>query len=96
MRSASPLPRFRWGEHRIALPVLSPVERPRQRGLLDQEVIDEQLATHVDIDDCRRRGQVRNAHRLARELPAVWGPSLRQDDPVVEQFTSCTLRYGGM
>ena len=72
------------------------MKRAVQAGLLDQEVVHEQLAADVDVDHRRRRDQI--GRTLRRGVPgmAPRRPRRRQRDAVVERFARCRLRGAGL
>jgi hypothetical protein len=74
------------GEDGALRVVDGPVVRAGQRGLLDEEVIDEELPADVDGDDAGRRGEVRRFDRLAGHVGEARRPRRRQADAVVEQL----------
>jgi hypothetical protein len=72
-------------ENGVAVVFLRQVVPVQQVGLLDQEVVHEQLASDVDADDLRRVLEVGHGHGLVRLGVDVLGrPELRQHDAVGE------------
>src|SRR5262245_16685704 len=70
--------------------VLGQVERPPQRCLLDEEVIDEELAADVDGNDRGRRGQISRRDWLIRWLAVLRRPGGGEADAVVKpSFSGC-------
>jgi hypothetical protein len=63
-----------------------------ERGLLDQEVVHEQLATNVDGDDRRRRCEVWRLFDVARWRYANRRPRCWQHHAVVKRLRIPRLR----
>ena len=79
-------------QHRIAREFLRRMKSALQIGLLDEEVIHEQLPPDVDGDHFRRIRQIRHLHGLYRHHIAIARrPDLRKHDAVVK----CPITAGG-
>ena len=81
-------------EDRIAFKLSRCVKRALERGLLDEEIIDKKLTTHINGDDFRFLLQIRHLYGFS----GVWfketrRPLIRQFDAIVELFG---LRAGGL
>jgi hypothetical protein len=59
---------------------------PLERRLLDEEVVDEQLAADVDGNDGGRRLQVRRELEVLREIRRLRRPRRGQPDAVVKRL----------
>src|SRR5205823_5270595 len=59
--------RRRRTEHWVDVEVRGRVEPPHERRLLDEEVVDEQLAAEIDRDDGWRTVEIRRAHGIIVE-----------------------------
>ena len=66
--------------------VLRGMEGPRERGVLDQELINKELPPQVDRDDRRRVLQVRDRHRFAGQRRAHRRPFFRQLYSVIKRL----------
>ena len=70
------------------------MERARERGFLDQEVVHEQLAAHVDGEHSRYMFEVRHGHgAVVVRIDGCRRPLLGEPDAVVEQLPA-VLRPG--
>ena len=72
------------GQHRRGFVDFGGVVDAAQRGVFDQEVVDEELAAYVDGDDSWRVGQVGNREWVAAGFDGAWRPFGRELDAVVE------------
>jgi hypothetical protein len=64
------------------------VEHADERGLLDEEVVDEELPADVDRNDGRRRSEIRRRRQMRWERTADGRPGICERDPVV-QYRAC-------
>ena len=69
--------------------------RARERRLGDEEVVDEELAAHVDRNHGGRIDEVVRRHWIGRKRRRVGRPGRRKHDPVVEHFARPTARFDG-
>ena len=78
-------------QNRIFGTILRPVVGTRQSRLLDEKIIDEQLASHVDGDHGRRAHQVLGIRRRRAAQPLyLWRPGVRKSDAIIEQLSGRT------
>ena len=75
-------------QHRTCGMELGAMECAGERGLLDQEIVDEQLTAEIDGNDRGRIGEVRRFDRLGCEVTIVRRPRRAEADAVVERFTA--------
>jgi hypothetical protein len=82
------------GEDRVLFIILRQVVRSRQRGVRDEEVIDEELSTDVDRNHGRRRREIGRRHRLAVNIRDTRWPGRWQADAVVKHLAVRGRRLG--
>ncbi len=57
-----------------------------QRGCLNEEIVHEELSSHIDRNNRRRILEVRNRHWFACQFFIPWRPLVRQHNTIVESF----------
>ena len=65
--------------------ILGVMKRPRQRRLIDQEIVDEQLPADIDRNHRRRIGEIRGRDRMRVGVLEARRPRRAEDDAVVER-----------